>query len=164
MPTGMSSTAPGRREASPFFASRWAILLAGASLVCAGLMAYQNSFSGPFVFDDLPAIADNPTIERLWSPMAWSPPVHSTVSGRPVVNFSLAISHALSGSNVWGYHVLNLLIHLFAALTLFGIIRRTLLQPVLRARFGNAALPLAFTSALLWVLHPLQTESVTYLA
>src|ERR1019366_8906747 len=62
------------------------------------------------------------------------------------------------------YHALNLAIHVLAALALFGSVRRTLLQPRLRSRFGTAALPLAFSATLLWMLHPLQTESVTYLA
>ena len=55
---------------------------------------------------------------------------------------------------MWGYHAANLLIHLLAGLTLFGIIRRT---PGLRA--GSAV---AFAVALLWTIHPLQTEAVTY--
>jgi Flp pilus assembly protein TadD len=130
----------------------------------AALAAYQNSFSDSFIFDDLPAIVDNSTIRQLGSTGAWSPPIHSTVSGRPAVNFSLALSYAISGPRAWGYHAFNLGIHLLAGLTLFGVIRRTLLQPVLRPRFGSAALPLAFAATLLWILHPLQTESVTYLA
>ncbi len=65
--------------------------------------------------------------------------------------------------NVWGYHAFNLAIHLAAALTLFGVIRRTLLSPGMRDHFGQAAIPLAFAVALLWVVHPLQTESVTYI-
>jgi hypothetical protein len=64
--------------------------------------------------------------------------------------------------SVRGYHVFNLIVHLLGALVLFGIARRTLLQPALRARFGSAATPLALAVALLWAVHPLLTESVTY--
>ena len=62
-------------------------------IVLAGLAAYHNSFSGPFVFDDPAAILENPTIRRLWS-MAdvLSPPIWQTVGARPVVNLSLAIN------------------------------------------------------------------------
>ena len=63
---------------------------------------------------------------------------------------------------MWSYHALNLAIHLLAGLALFGVVRRTLSQPVLRPRFGDAGLPLACAIAGLWLLHPLQTESVTY--
>ena len=61
------------------------------------------------------------------------------------------------------YHVFNLVVHLLAGLALFGVMRRTLTMPRLAGRFseGNAT-ALAFCTALLWTLHPLQTESVTY--
>ncbi|HXC02744.1 MAG TPA: hypothetical protein VNU49_08850, partial [Opitutaceae bacterium] len=99
-------------------------LLAGGLIVLAALAAYHNSFSGPFVFDDLASITDNPTIRHLGS--AWSPPVDSTAGGRPLLNLTFAINYALGGLNVWGYHVFNLLVHTLAGLTLFGIVRRTL--------------------------------------
>ena len=134
-------------------------------LVAAGLAAYHNSFSVPFVFDDIPAIVENASIRNLWSlgdVLAPGTPGGVTTSGRPVVNLSLALNYALSGSAVGSYHAANLAIHLVAGLTLFGLVRRTLLTPRLRDRFGAAALPLAFCTAALWLLHPLQTESVTY--
>ncbi|HWA10067.1 MAG TPA: tetratricopeptide repeat protein [Opitutaceae bacterium] len=77
------------------------------------------------------------------------------------MNESLAINYALGGTKVEGYHAMNLGIHLLAALVLFGLVRRTLQQPVLQ-RHAGAALPLAFLTALLWAVHPLQTESVDY--
>ena len=87
----------------------------------------------------------------------------STAVGRPVLNLSLAINYALGGLNVEGYHVVNLAIHILAALALFGLVRRTLLLPALAARFGPASTGLALAVALVWALHPLQTESVTYI-
>ncbi|MEO6875316.1 MAG: tetratricopeptide repeat protein, partial [Opitutaceae bacterium] len=68
----------------------------------------------------------------------------------------------VGGYDVKGYHLANTLIHAVAALALFGLMRRTLLRPAMREKFGVAALPLAFAVALLWALHPLQTESVTF--
>lgn len=126
------------------------------------MLAYARSFSAPFVFDDLPAIATNPSIRHL-HPLtaALSPP--STAAGavgRPLVNLSLALNYAAGGLNVRGYHAFNLAVHLLAALVLFGVLRRTLQQPVLRERFGGAATSLAFGIALLWAVHPLQTETV----
>jgi len=87
-----------------------------------------------------------------------------TVEGRPVVNVTLAINYALGGVAPWGYHALNLAIHILAALTLFGIARRMLLQPALSARFGAEATSLALVIAVIWTVHPLQTEAVTYVA
>jgi tetratricopeptide (TPR) repeat protein len=161
-----------------FFGSRRAIWLAGAVIAVAGLAAYGNSLSGSFVFLDVSAILENPTIRHLWplGPVL-SPPSDGglTVGGRPLVNLSLALNYALSGTNVWSYHATNLLIHILAGLTLFGVVRRTLgwsaLTPMRLSGGGttqrigvNALHPLisAFVIALLWTLHPLQTESVTY--
>jgi len=128
------------------------------------LAAYHNSFGVPFVFDDIAAIPENASIRKLW-PLwgAFSPPSSgTTVGGRPVANFTLALNYALGGTDPWGYHAVNLLIHVLAAVTLFGIVRRTLVRPSLRERFGRDAAPLAAAIALLWSLHPLQTEAVTY--
>lgn len=133
-------------------------------LVVAGLLAYRNSLGGPFVFDDVASILDNPSIKRLW-PLtgALAPPTGGyTVSGRPLVNLSLAVNHAISGTEVWSYHALNLLVHLLAGLTLFGLVRRTLQLPGLAERWQARALPVAWFTALLWLVHPLQTEAVTY--
>src|SRR6185312_4252239 len=82
----------------------------------------------------------------------------TTVGGRPFLNLSLALNQAFGGTNPWGYHALNLAIHVLAGLTLFGLVRRTLEA----GRKGSALLP-AFAAALLWTVHPLQTEAVTYI-
>ena len=136
-------------------------------LVIAGLLAWQNSFTAPFVFDDADVISENWTIRHLWP--LWLPlsPPHgggSTVEGRPVVNFSFALNYAVSGVSPRGCHALNLAIHILAGLTLFGIARRTLLRPALSGRFGAGSTSLALAIAGLWTLHPLQTEAVTYVA
>ena len=147
--------------------NRPAIFLAAVILGLAALAAYHGSFSGPFVFDDLPSIVENPTIRQLHAIGTVLRPPHEvgrTVSGRPVLNLSFALNYGLSGRDPWSYHALNLVIHFLAALTLFGIVRRTLLQPTLRTRFGAAALSLALATSVLWMLHPLQTESVTYVS
>ena len=139
------------------------IVLAAALLpVLATAAAYLNSFNGPFIFDDIESIPHNRTIRQMDT--ALSPPNAEgiTVQGRPILNLSLAVNYALGGTDVWGYHVFNLAIHVLAALALFGIVRRTLLLPSMRDRFGPAAPYLAGAVAMLWALHPLRTESVTY--
>ena len=141
---------------------RW---LAVTCLVVGVTLAYWNSLAAPFLFDDTGAVLHNPTIRRLASLATLNPPSDgSTTTGRPVVNFSYAFNYAISGEAVWSYHALNVAIHALAALTLMGIVRRTLASSVLRDRFGAAAPGLAFLTALLWGLHPLQTESVVCIA
>jgi tetratricopeptide (TPR) repeat protein len=186
------------------------VVLAAAAIIAAALAAYHNSFSGPFVFDDITGIVENRTI-RQGFPFLSSlvPPSNVTVSGRPMANFTFALNHAISGQNVWSYHALNLLIHVLGGLTLFGILRRTLLLPVpppaaasageprdrdgpascpdrsrrgpvpvaptasslpadgglpcVSPRLREHATPVALAVALLWIVHPLQTEAVTYI-
>ena len=162
---------PPSAAASP----RWVPAVCAAILVLATLAAYHNTFRAPFVFDDIPAIVDNLTIRHLGDlkQVLLAGQEHGlTVSGRPVLNLSLALCYAVSGTDVWSYHALNLLIHVLAGLTLFGIVRRTLVLWGNRAegaggrdvgRPGADGTLLAFTVALLWILHPLQTEAVTYL-
>jgi hypothetical protein len=132
-------------------------------LVAAGLIAYHNSFRGPFVFDDIPAITWNTSIRTLWPPSTvFSAPPRNAATGRPIVNLSLALNYALGGYDVVSYHVFNLGIHILSALLLFGIILRTLRSPGLRARYLDGAVGIAGAAALLWVVHPLNTESVSY--
>lgn len=146
-------------KATPDARTRWAGTLI---LAAAATAAYLPSFSVPFLMDDLPSIVDNPTIRGLGR--SWQPPADSglTVSGRPLLNFTLALNYALSGTDVWSYHLVNLLIHIGAALLLFNVAGRTLRLPSLGGRFGDDTTPLALAIAVLWALHPLQTESVTY--
>ncbi len=134
-------------------------------IVVAALVAYHAVPSLPFVFDDAGAVSQNETICRLW-PLSevLTPPADGTASsGRPLVNLTLAINYAISGEAPWSYHLLNLLIHFAAALTLFGLLRRTLGHATPEAGVGTAG-PLAFCIALLWTVHPLQTETVTCVA
>jgi tetratricopeptide (TPR) repeat protein len=133
----------------------WRPLAFGAVLAAAAAGAYWRTFSVPFIFDDGPSIEDNPTLRSLRT--AFWPQFDSTVSGRPVVNVTLALNYAASGSAVWSYHALNLAILVLSGLALFGVAKRTLSR-----RAGPEATQVAFFAALLWTLHPLLTESVTY--
>ncbi len=117
-------------------------------ILLVGIAAYANSFQGAMVLDDESSIVLNPRIHHLWP--VWHVLTDTT---RPLVQLSIALNYALGGLNVFGYHVVNLTIHLCAALVLYGLVRRT-----------AHSTGLALSAALLWVVHPLQTQSVTYIA
>lgn len=140
-----------------------------AAVVCAAallVLVYVPSFRGAFLFDDIESIVHNTSIRSLWPitvPLA-PPRDGSPVQGRPLLNLSFAVNHALGGLDPWGWHATNLAIHALAALVLFGVMRRVLRAPPLAPRFGASAGPLAGAIALLWAVHPLQTESVTYVS
>lgn len=132
-------------------------------IAAVGGAIYANSLSVPFVFDDDESIARNVFIRELW-PLtnAFKAPAKTTVDGRPVLCLSLAINYAIGGLDVRVYHITNILIHICAALALFGVVRRTLLTEKLRPSFGDKANGVALAAALTWVAHPLCTQAVTY--
>ncbi|HTZ21568.1 MAG TPA: hypothetical protein VMC06_11870, partial [Opitutaceae bacterium] len=67
-------------------------------LVVAVVLCYWSSLRVSFLFDDIIAVSNNPTIRHFASWSVLNPPNDgSTTTGRPVVNFSLAINHAVSG-------------------------------------------------------------------
>lgn len=141
----------------------WILALGCALLAGCIFAAYHNTFRVPFLLDDDDSISKNLTLRSFST--ALTPPTNSgvTVSGRPLLNLSLAINYRLGGTHLTGYHVGNLLIHFAAALSLFGVVRRTLKRPQFAARFGAHATPLAWFASALWALHPMQAESVTYI-
>jgi tetratricopeptide (TPR) repeat protein len=152
-----ASTTP---EAAPARESLLAVPVFCAGIVAATFATYARDFGSPFLYDDVDSILGNETLRHLWA--ALRPPLGLTVSGRPVLNLSFALNYAVSGTAVWSYHALNVAIHACAALLLFGIIRRTLAQSGQLRRPAAGPAALAFGAALLWALHPLQTESVAY--
>ncbi len=139
-----------------------------------GTVAYFNSFNGVFVYDDLGSIVENPGVyepKSLSHAMSLSM-VNSgeTIARRPLLALSFAFSFALNqklfdGDPMvpFGFHLTNLVIHISAALLLFGIVRRTLDLKQF-AGYRNKAFGLALAIGLIWLVHPLQTESVTYIA
>ena len=131
---------PGRRPL-------WLLLIAVAAF-----LAYATSLQGPFVFDDRGTIVDNRTIEDLWTPAVLSAPHETPTAGRPAVNVSFALTYAIGGREVVGYHVGNIALHVLCGLAVFGIVRRT--QP---------SEPVALAVALIWAVHPLNTEVVNYI-
>ncbi len=138
----------------------WAPVL---GIILATVAAYQGSLRGPMIYDDNLWITGNASIHRLL-PLSGVlfPPAASEVRGRPVLSLSLALNYAAGGDRARGYHVANLAIHALAALALFGIARRTLsFRPGLLPE-GRDRVLAAFSVALLWAVHPLQTEAVTY--
>ena len=150
---------------APRAVTGWPVLAVAAVLILAALGAYWNSFNVPFLLDDNLSIEGNPSIRHLGRIVdVFSPQPPAQTVARPLLNLSFALNYAAGGLSVRGYHAANLLIHVCAGLALLGIVRRTLFLPGLRSRYGEAALPLAAFAALIWTLHPLQTEAVTYLS
>ena len=126
-------------------------------IVLAVLAVYANSLSGAFLLDDQ-IMLHRPWVQSLaqWQTLL----AHSP---RPVVDFTFAVNHALGGTGTVGYHMINVAVHLAAALTLFGLVRRTLGTAGLRERFCGSAGWIAWSVALIWAVHPVNTQAVTYI-
>jgi protein O-mannosyl-transferase len=132
-----------------------------AGLAIAASIAFSTSFKGVFVFDDEGVIVNSNAIKSLWP--IWK--FFARNNPRPIVDLTLAFNYAIGGlkSPPIGYHVVNLTIHVLAALFLFDIISRTLLLILNAANLHRSASLIAFAIALPWTVHPLQTQAVTYL-
>lgn len=154
---------PARETCANPWDRPWGIWLGGVLLALCLFAAYHHTFQVPYLLDDADSIEKNPSIRSFAT--ALFPPKNSgiTAGGRPLLNLSLAVNYRLGGTEVIGYHVGNLLIHFAAALCLFGVVRRTLKLPALVGRFGTQAMQIAWFTSALWALHPMQTESVTYI-
>jgi tetratricopeptide (TPR) repeat protein len=122
------------------------LLLLGLTVI-----AYANSFAGAFHFDDHAAILED---RRLQSAAAFGAGVGDAI--RPFAKATFLVDRMLYGSRPTGYHVLNLLLHLASGLLVWRILRH-------RA-FAGADPWVAFTTTLLFLLHPLATEAVTYIS
>jgi len=126
-------------------------------LVFAGVVIYANSFSAPFVFDGN-RIVGQPWFEKLWP---FDPPW--AIRTRPLGFFTFSLNRAVLGPQLWGFHLVNLVIHLSASIAVFAIVRRTLVRLGAFGSRGERSTMMALSVALLWMAHPLQTGCVTYL-
>ena len=98
-------------------------------LVCTVFIIYSNTFDSPFLFDDSDNIVDNPAIKDLAYFLDTS-----RVDGlsldfnknmfktRTIGYLTFALNYAVGGLNVWGYHLVNILIHACNALLLYGLV------------------------------------------
>ena len=149
-PSAAPLTAPAAGPSRRRWLRSWHCVVA---LVLLGGLAYSNSLTGAFVFDDLIGVRDNPDIRRLWSlSLLRSDWGESSLLGRPLVAATFAINYAIDGLNVRGYHIGNIVVHILCALVLFALIRRV-----------RDSVGFAFVCASLWLLHPLNTEVVDYI-
>jgi len=144
--------------------------LALAAICAAGGVAYAGSFRAPFVFDDWNNILENPFVR--WTRLDLDSlrfTLANAPLSRPVAYVSFALNHWLGGYSTPGYHAVNLAIHLANGCLVYALALVTLSRLArLRGQASPApppeALPwLALASGLVFVVHPIQTQSVTYI-
>ncbi|MBF0479410.1 MAG: tetratricopeptide repeat protein [Candidatus Omnitrophica bacterium] len=131
-------------------------------LVIVGVLIYSNSLHSDFVFDDKIFVAGNPNLHKLTDFKAlW----HSQPgSSRIVAVISFALNYHFTKLNVVGFHATNLVFHLINGFLVWWLICLLFETPVLkRHRFYESRNVIAWICALLFVVHPLQTQAVAYI-
>lgn len=146
-----------RRTPRPRPAGALLVWLAPLAIVAVGLLAYANSFAVPFLFDDYFEIVDNPRV-RILEPLG-----SYLTRSRGLTFLTFVLNVRAGGLDVWGFHLVNVGIHLANALLVFALVRYTLRLPRWAGRYTPRAEWLALLVALIFVAHPLQTMAATYL-
>ena len=133
----------------------WAKLL----LLLLPLLVYANALDNPFHYDDSHSIVENPHIRRLANiPLFFVDPTlfskdPENAMYRPLLLSSFAVNFAISGYEVWSYHALSLALHIVAVYFLY-LVGKMLLRDRLAAVFA----------ALIFALHPVNSESLNYIS
>ncbi len=142
---------------------RWSTALLALLLAVAGGLAYANTLRVPFYFDDIQNLEENSAIHLTsLAPAALAKALgRSPCPTRPVANLSFALNYYAHGDWLPGFHLVNVAVHLLAAFFLFLLLKNTLVLPAV-GRDEKDAILIAFAAALVWLLHPLQTQAVTY--
>jgi type IV pilus biogenesis/stability protein PilW len=147
-----------------FFARRH--LLATGLIIACALVAYANTFGVPFHFDDHHTIVLNRDLHiKTLSLQAWLKFFDRDHLGslRNFTNFTFAVNYYLGRLDPFVYHLSNLLIHMGAGLLFYGLLWLTLRLPVFRQSYGSIAFPVSLLSSLLFIVHPVQVQAVTYI-
>ena len=134
-------------------------LVAVIILCSLGIIIYSNTFQSPFQFDDDVfvrnlSLRDLSNIGAIWN--YWA--------SRFITFFTFALNYHFGRIDVFGYHLVNLVIHLGSAIAVFWLIRLILSTPAMKGdKLAGHTDLIAFFGALIFVSHPIQTESVTYI-
>jgi hypothetical protein len=141
-----------------------------------GFLVYSNTFHSSFHWDDSPQIAQNPVIKSLEN-FTSNSKGYDFNPRRFIGYLTFALNYYVGGGSVTGYHIVNLSIHLINAFLVYFLVLLTFKTPYFTIGNGRGGLRfpdsrftihdsrsfIALFSALLFVLHPLQTEAVTYI-
>ena len=127
---------------------------------------YANTLDSSFHLDDERVIWDNPPI--FMRSITWDNLVEaafaSKIKTRPVSHISFALNYYFHRLDLRGYHIVNIIIHIITGILLFYLIKATLSLPSLKDRYeGYPLFIIPFITAAVWLCHPLQTQSVTYI-
>jgi len=147
----------------PWIPFIYLLLLAGA-----GFLIYSNTLDSPFVFDAKSYILDDTAIRM--TDFSWeqvkTAAFESVPKKRFLDNLSFAFNYYFDQYDVFGYHLVNIAIHVLCAICLLFFVKTTLARtPAGRSELpaGMAPGTVALLTALLWLAYPIHTGAVTYI-
>ncbi len=127
-------------------------------IICLAVVIYSNSLTVPFVFDDIPNIVDNKQIRDLSNFFSQTGLNHHRLIG----DFTFALNYMINDLDVTGYHLFNLLIHIINGFLILGL--TSALYKTIDRRCDRVILNIIATmAAIFFVVHPVQTQAVTYI-
>lgn len=141
-------------------------LIAIGLIAGVALLAYSNSFNVPFHFDDRPNILQNPHIQiKVFSWDRIEQLIRNTYSEtiRVFSLFTFAVNYYFGEFNVFGYHLVNFIVHVAAGIFLYWFLILTFNLPSLKEKYGALSYKIALFTSLIFISHPVQTQSVTYI-
>jgi tetratricopeptide (TPR) repeat protein len=157
----------GLKQVNSSFINPSVIWMLSSALIFSVLtfVIYSNTFDSPFVFDDIAKIKDNPDIrltDLSLQKILKAAFGNSSSKSRPVGNLTFALNYYFNRYNVNSYHAVNISIHILAGLFLYLFLKITLKLPGVQARYKHPEI-IAFFAAMIWLAHPIATQSVTYI-
>jgi hypothetical protein len=123
-------------------------------LAIVATVIYSNTFNASFHFDDTPAIVENYAIHRFDIKEIFS------TSSRPILDLTFALNYYFGKLNVFGYHLVNLMLHIANGIMLYFILLWTI-NPINLKSSINHRIPLY--AGLIFIAHPIQTQAVTFI-
>lgn len=131
--------------------------------------AYANALQGGFVFDDYLIVVANPVLPKV-AAQPWLAIFPGVLGYRPFRTLSYVLDYRIGGSTPWIFHFNNLLYHWLTACVVFFVtlrLSRSFYNPVPGedSKFASSwHWQTALFTALLWALHPIQTDAVAYIS
>ena len=127
-------------------------------------MIYAKTLTGDFLFDDLTNIEHNPhlRLNHITAESLLDASFKGPSKRRPVARLSFALNYYFHGYNVVGFHMVNILIHIANGVLLYLLVNITWRTPAMRPYHGKYGW-VAFFTAFIWLVHPIQTQAVSYI-
>jgi len=149
-----------KAPAQYYSAITWYPLISIAIIAVAAFLIYSNTFRVPFQFDDQISILGNAAIKDIGNLKA----IFQFSPTRFFTYFTFACNYYFNELNAFGYHLVNLIIHICASLLVMWFVHLTFATPAIKDTPPAVhKKTIAFLAALLFAVHPVQTQAVTYI-